>query len=104
MDGRTSDVTHFLNSLASGFLEVIINEYNPDSLTIRCLFDLPTASEITMSSTSSSSSFPTASDTFEIVSCWQTSLATNQGLPFLSIILKGHPLKLNNATFLPAFL
>jgi hypothetical protein len=46
MEGKTSDVIHFLNRFASGFLDERITEYRPDSLIMVVVCVLPMVSAI----------------------------------------------------------
>lgn len=87
MDGRTSDVTHLRNFLASGFRDRRTRAYSPDSLMMLTsrfwetpFYDL---TSIILRAASSSSRFCNAIVTFDSSSTAQTSLATNQMSPSL---------------------
>ena len=85
--GRTSDVTHRLNSFACGSLLDRIRLYKPDSLMMYISRFWPESAKRPVSLSSASTCFLSASDVSLYPSIVATSLPTNHGSLSMMIIL-----------------
>src|SRR5260370_2861572 len=85
IDGRTSDVTHFLNFLACGLSDLKMRENRPDSLTISIDW-VPRRVSAGAIPFSSSSRRLATSEGFLMSSTQQASASTNHFPPLISIL------------------